>query len=186
MSHVNQPIHLPEIYRQHHVKVRAFIFGMVRDEWIAEDLTQETFVRVLRNVSALNDPAKISSWIFTIASRLCQDHFRDRRKSPVKPEEVPERSKEIPLVSIQTKVEQHQMTDCVRQYMDLLPESLKGVLVLYDVLEFTHKEIADTLQISVQNVKVRLHRARSGLKRILEEKCRFESDERNVRVCVPR
>ena len=78
------------------------------------------------------------------------------------------------------------MTDCVRQYMDLLPESLKSVLVLYDVLEFTHKEIAEMLHISVQNVKVRLHRARTGLKRILEEKCRFESDERNVRVCVPR
>jgi RNA polymerase sigma-70 factor (ECF subfamily) len=186
MSRVEQAIPLPELYRTHRGKVRAFIFGMVRGEWMAEDLTQETFVRVLRNEGALKDPAKISSWIFTIANHLCQDHFRDKRKSTMKPEEVPERSTEIPLVSIQKKVEQHQMTGCVRQHMDLLPESLKSVLVLYDVLDFTHKEIAEILQITIENVKVRLHRARTKLKGILETKCHFESDERNVLVCVPR
>ncbi len=50
---------------------------------------------------------------------------------------------------------------------------------------FTHQEIAETLGISVENVKVKLHRARKRLKTILEEKCAFERDERNVFICMP-
>ena len=56
----------------------------------------------------------------------------------------------------------------------------------YDVSEFSQKEIAENLSISVENVKVRLHRARKRFKAILEEKCSFERDERNVLVCEPR
>jgi hypothetical protein len=52
-------------------------------------------------------------------------------------------------------------------------------------MEFSHQEIADILGITVKNVKVRLHRARKKLKSILEQKCSFERDERNVLVCLP-
>jgi RNA polymerase sigma-70 factor (ECF subfamily) len=52
-------------------------------------------------------------------------------------------------------------------------------------MDFSHQEIADILGLSVENVKVRLHRARKKFKAILEEKCTFEVDERNVLVCDP-
>ena len=58
-------------------------------------------------------------------------------------------------------------------------------LVLFDIMECSHQEIADILGITVANVKVRLHRAREKLKPILEEKCAFERDERDVLVCTP-
>ena len=60
------------------------------------------------------------------------------------------------------------------------------MLWLFDVLGFTHKEIAQVLAIDVGNVKVRLHRARKKMKSILEANCRFERDERNIFVCVPK
>jgi RNA polymerase sigma-70 factor (ECF subfamily) len=69
--------------------------------------------------------------------------------------------------------------------MNLLPESLRTVLILFDVMDLGHQEIADILGITVENVKVRLHRVRKRLKAILEEKCTFEVDERNVLVCEP-
>jgi RNA polymerase sigma-70 factor (ECF subfamily) len=50
-------------------------------------------------------------------------------------------------------------------------------------MDFSHQEIAEILDISVENVKVRLHRARKKLKTILEENCQFEVDERNVLIC---
>jgi hypothetical protein len=56
---------------------------------------------------------------------------------------------------------------------------------MYDVLEFSHKEISEILNITEKNSKVRLHRARKSLKKILEEKCTFEVDNRNVLVCEP-
>jgi RNA polymerase sigma-70 factor (ECF subfamily) len=70
--------------------------------------------------------------------------------------------------------------------MDLLPESQRTVIELFDVLGFAQKEIAEILDITVENVKVRLHRARKNLKVILEKKCAFERDERDVLVCVPK
>jgi hypothetical protein len=70
--------------------------------------------------------------------------------------------------------------------MLLLPENYRTVIWLFDVLGFTLKEIADILELSVENVKIRLHRARKKFKSILNQKCSFEKDERNVLVCEPK
>jgi DNA-directed RNA polymerase specialized sigma24 family protein len=70
--------------------------------------------------------------------------------------------------------------------VDRLPDSLRTVIILADMVEFNHREIADLLGITVENAKVRLHRARKKLKELLEQKCTFENDERNVLVCEPK
>ena len=66
-----------------------------------------------------------------------------------------------------------------------MPESYQTVIVLFDLMEFSHQEIAEIIDISVENVKIRLYRARRKLKKILEKECRFEVDERNVLICDP-
>jgi RNA polymerase sigma-70 factor (ECF subfamily) len=81
--------------------------------------------------------------------------------------------------------EQHQMSACVQDKIRLLPDSYQTVLVLFDLMEFSHQESAEILDISIENVKVRLHRARRKLKTILEQECKFEVDERNVFICLP-
>ncbi len=180
-----------DTYDQYYAKVRRFILALVKDEWVADDLIQETFIRVQQNVESLRDASKLSSWIFRIAHNLCQDHFRQlktsRREESIDHEEA-EGLKEALVQEgrdIQKELEQGQMGECVQDQISLLPESLRAVLVLFDIMEFTHQEIADILGITVDNVKVRLHRARKRLKPILEEKCSFERDERNVLVCLP-
>jgi RNA polymerase sigma-70 factor (ECF subfamily) len=181
-----------EIYDQYYGKVRKFILFQVKDEWVADDLIQETFLRIQQNLSTLKDPLKMSPWIFRIAYNLCQDHFRQlkislREESISQEEAGPLKEAFIQKESdIQKELEQRQMGQCVQNQIDLLPESLRTVLLLYDVMEFNHQEIADILGITVKNVKVRLHRARKKLKPILEEKCTFERDERNVLVCTPK
>ena len=77
------------------------------------------------------------------------------------------------------------MGACVQDKIRLLPESYQTVLVLFDMMEFSHQEIAEIMEISVENVKVRLHRARKKLKAVLEKECRFEIDERSVLICDP-
>jgi RNA polymerase sigma-70 factor (ECF subfamily) len=179
------------IYDQYYTKVRKFILALVKDEWVADDLIQETFLKIEKNLRSLKDSSKLSSWIFRIAYNLCQDHFRQlklSRKEERIDEEGMEEFKEALIqkeLDIQKELEQRQMGECVQNQINLLPESLRTVLVLFDIMEFNHQEIADILGITVKNVKVRLHRARKRLKTILEEKCTFERDERNVLVCIP-
>jgi RNA polymerase sigma-70 factor (ECF subfamily) len=86
---------------------------------------------------------------------------------------------------IQKELEKRQMGECVQNYIHLLPEPLRVVLILFDTMDFNQQEIADTLGVTIENVKVRLHRARKKLKAILEKRCVFERDERNVLVCTP-
>ena len=77
------------------------------------------------------------------------------------------------------------MSRCVQDQLNLLPESMRSVLIFADVMDFTHQEISDILGLTVENVKVRVHRARKKMKDILKEKCTFEVDERNVLICEP-
>jgi RNA polymerase sigma-70 factor (ECF subfamily) len=180
-----------EIYDQHYSKVRKFILALVKDEWVADDIIQETFLKVQQNIESLRDPSRLSSWIFRIAHNLCQDHFRRSKKSRkeerIDQEETEDLNKALiqKELGIQKELERRQMGECVQNQINLLPESLRTVLVLFDIMEFSHQESADILGITVKNVKVRLHRARKRLKAILENKCAFERDERNVLICTP-
>lgn len=175
-----------EVYDQHYDRVRRFILATVKDDWMADDLVQETFVRAQKNMDGLRDPSKLSSWLFGIAYNLCMDHFR-KLKSSGETEELDMNGMQISEdVPIQKELEQHEMGRCVQEQMELLPESLRTVIVLFDTMDFSHEEIAEVLGISVENAKVRLHRARKKLRSILEEKCTFEIDDRNVLTCEPR
>ena len=183
-----------EIYDQFYTRVRKFILALVKDEWTADDLIQETFLKIQNNLKNLKDPSKLSSWIFRIAYNLSQDHFRQLKRSR-KEERLDQEEMEDLMEAliqkefdVQKELEQRQMGECVQNQINLLPESLRTVLVLFDIMELSRQEIAEILGITVKNVKVRLHRARKKLKPILEEKCSFERDEREglwiVRCCV--
>ena len=173
-----------EIHDQFYQRIRKFILASVREESVADDLVQDTFIRIQENLDSVKDPSKVSSWIFKIAYNLCQDHFRSRKKSSSH-EEIHDGLVNLQDTPLHKKVEQGEMSQCVQDKVNLLPESLRSVLIFADVMEFRHQEIANILGLSVENVKVRVHRARKQFKKILEEKCTFEVDERNVLVCEP-
>jgi RNA polymerase sigma-70 factor (ECF subfamily) len=128
----------------------------------------------------------MGSWLFSIAYRLCMDHFRKESRNP--PEEIVDfRGMNSSRYSTtERKLEQYQMSVYVQNQVLLLPENYRTVIWLFDVLGFTLKETADILELSVENVKIRLHRARKKLKFNISQNCFLEKDERNVLVCEPR
>ena len=172
------------IHDQYYHRVRKFILASVKNESVADDLIQETFIKIQENLNTVRDPEKISSWIFRIAYHLCQDHFRNLKKSSTQ-EEIHDGLVNLEETPIQKKLEQEEMSRCVQDQLTLLPESMRSVLIFADVMDFTHQEIAAILGLTVENVKVRVHRARKKMKDILKEKCTFEVDERNVLICEP-
>jgi RNA polymerase sigma-70 factor (ECF subfamily) len=175
-----------KIYDQHYNRVRKFILAYVKDEWVADDLIQETFIKVQKNLKSVKDPAKLSSWIFRIAYNLCHDHYRQAKRSSLNQRNIQQEIVSFKEAVVQKKLEQQQMGECVQDKMDLLPPDYRSVLILSDIMAFSHKEIAEILKISVSNVKVRIHRARKKFRAILEDHCSFEVDERNVLVCDPK
>jgi RNA polymerase sigma-70 factor (ECF subfamily) len=177
------------IYDAHHDSVRRFIQATLRDPWAVDDLMQETFLRVLQKRDTIREPAKLRQWIFRIALNLCRDHLRQRASGPRTAQAHPESVQlleQMPAPSFtEAALASHQMTACVQHKITLLPESLRTVLWFFDVEAMPQHEIAQMLGIPVENVKVRLHRARKRLKQILQTHCTFERDERGVLVCEP-
>jgi RNA polymerase sigma-70 factor, ECF subfamily len=174
-----------EVYDKYHDRVRRFIVATVRDEWVADDLTQETFISVQKNLNTLKDSSKLASWIFRIAYNLCQDHFRNLKRTSWNERKLDEAKDVFKEAMVQKRLEQHEMSSCVQDVVSLLPESFQNIIRLFDLAELSHREIADILDTTVENVKVRLHRARKELRALLEKKCTFEVDERDVLVCEP-
>jgi len=175
-----------DVYDQHYLRVKKFIQAVVKDECAADDLCQETFMRVQHGLDKLKDESKVSSWVFRIAYNLCRDHFR-KMKSSLECKSMDRTEMQVPAESsIHKELEQREMSQCVQEQMNLLPESLRTVIILFDLMGCTHGEVSEILGISREAVKVRLHRARKRLKTILEHACSFETDERNVLICEPR
>lgn len=174
-----------EIYSLHEPRVRRFVRALVRDDWAADDLVQETFISVQKNLDRLRDPSRLSAWVYRIAYNRCRDHFR-RAGQTARQEQPLERNRELLTEPLFLKTyDQHQMSACVRDKVNRLPEKYRSVVILFDLLDFSHREIAEILDVSVDNVKVRLHRGRKLLKGILQHACRFEKDERDVLMCEP-
>ena len=174
------------LFDRHHDRIRRFILMTVRDSWVADDLTQETFIRAHRRMDRLRNPDRVSSWLFKIAYRLCLDHFRlsarvSRKETPMIGEMI-----RSCMPATDKKLEREEMNACIQRQILRLPESRQTVILLYDIFGFSQKEIAGILDITVENVKVRLHRARKEMKSILQSNCHLEKDERDVLVCEPK
>ena len=176
---------MQDFYYQYHEKVRRYVFQVMRNESVADDIVQDTFLRVITHRHSVHDPRKIVTWMFSIAHNLCMDYIRRSRDVPLEEQPLPEEDGTAEYIPMIKEIEQRQMGTCIQQQMDRLPENLRTVIVLRDTLEFTVAETAEILNISKENAKVRLHRARMKLREILSSNCNFEHDERNVLVCSP-
>lgn len=171
-----------------------YILRLVRDPAQAQDLTQETFLRVHRRLGDLQDLGALESWLYRIATNVCYDWFRQADQRPyIEPLVFGDDGthEERPLADEATLrpdqlLEQNSMSECVLQLLARLPSAQRTVLLLHDLQGHTDPEIAAQLGLPLQNVKMRLHRARVRLKAALAEGCDFSHNDRGVLVCGPK
>jgi RNA polymerase sigma-70 factor (ECF subfamily) len=176
-----------ELYDRHYSRVRAYAKSMLRDAAAADDVVQETFIRAQANVEGLREPAKVLGWLLRITHNLCIDVLRARQAARIDGEADPELAPAARVeASVQSDLERAEMSACVRDKVEQLPETDRWAILLYDIAGLSHAEIASVLDIEVGAVKVRLHRARTKLRTLLEDACAFDHDERNVLVCEPK
>lgn len=174
------------IVEQYQDVVRRFINMTVKNQWVADDLTQETFIKAYKNLDSLEDISKIKSWLIRIAYNLCIDYFKTASKNKLDSLDSIEEVFAANILPIGKQLERNEMSQCVQEKMLLLPQSYRTILCLSDIAGLTHYEIAEVLEVNVGNVKVRLHRARAKMKEILNQHCHFGNDERAVLVCTPK
>ncbi len=135
---------------------------LVRDTSLAEDISQDVFLRVFRKLDTLADPNRFVPWVMTIARNAAYDSGRARKRRPLKlvgEEEILDRAVDHdPHLSME-----------IHDALDRLDLDLKEALVLVGVMGLTYAEAAESLGIPEGTMKSRVFRARSKMMAILEE-----------------
>lgn len=152
------------LVRRHKEKVRNIIYLTLGSTDSTDDIAQEVFVTVYRNLDQFKFQALFTTWLYRITVNKCKDHIRKMkiRKifSPIK-----DTDREI---GYNISIEESNTAELVRDAIMKLPEKLRIPLLLKDIEGFSYQEIADTVQCEIGTVKSRIFRAREGLKNILK------------------
>jgi RNA polymerase sigma-70 factor, ECF subfamily len=176
-----------EIYDRYYARVRGYAASMLREDSASDDVVQETFLRAESHLESIREPDKVAAWLFRVAHNLCMDHLRARQASRIDSAADVETARAARVEAcVQSELERGEMSACVREKVDQLPDTDRTIILLCDIAGLSQEEIAHVLGIEVGAVKVRLHRARKKLRAVLEGACSFERDNRNVLVCAPK
>lgn len=164
-----------ELVRPHERSVYMMAFSFVKSESDAEDIAQEAFLKAFRNLSTFRAESKFGTWLISIT--LNEARNRLRRQKIIRMESLDEPPDEGGTVSpallrdwreIPSEVvERQEIRQMLQEAVISLPTIYRQVFQLRDVDEFSIKETAETLGISVPSVKTRLHRARMMLQKQL-------------------
>lgn len=164
-----------ELVNMYQEKIYHLAYRMLNFSSEAEDVVQETFLRVYMNMDRYDENQKFSTWIYRIATNLCIDRLRKRKPNYSLDAEMPDgegadwysllpsdqETPEEELVLSETQEE-------IRKAIGTLPEKYKSVVILRYLHDMSLQEIGDVLGMPVTTVKTRVHRGREYLRKKLE------------------
>lgn len=165
---------LEDLITRHKKRVFSYIMMIVRDRHLAEDVFQDTFIKVIQTLKrgTYNDEGKFLPWVLRIAHNLIIDHFRRVKRMP-----VVNGGDDFDIFSILTlsqinaedKLTKRQIRSDVRKAIENLPIEQREVLIMRYYIDMSFKEIADTTNCSINTALGRMRYALINLKKMLEK-----------------
>ncbi|MDA3871069.1 MAG: sigma-70 family RNA polymerase sigma factor [Candidatus Marinimicrobia bacterium] len=162
-----------ELVNRYKDRLLNFIFGYVHSKESAEDIVQDTFLKLYTSADMYKEIAKFSTWIFTIAANLAKTELRKLKRRKIfsitdmgfddKDYEIPSESN-VPENSINSKYQMKYILKAVYK----LDEPFKTALILRDIQELSYEEVSNIVDISIGTVKSRINRGRLKLQKILK------------------
>jgi RNA polymerase sigma-70 factor (ECF subfamily) len=164
-----------ELIRRYERPVYSLIFRMVRNRELAEDLAQETFIKVLNAVHSYRPEFKFSSWVFKIANNAAIDHLRKRELDTLSLDGSPhaQTPEMIEATTLQIaergesaldEVEHRELGRAIEAAIDGLRPEYRSCILLRHVQGHSYEEIAEILDLPLGTVKTYIHRARNELR----------------------
>lgn len=151
-------------------KLRAFIRRRVRDDATADDLAQDTLLKVYRSRATLRDGQRLEAWLYRIARTTVIDYYRRGRPSEALPEAIAAESPD------EVQILREAVLVSTRRFLEELPEAYREPVRLAELEGLPLAKIALRLDVSLTAVKSRVQRGRAMLKKKLQDCCRFEFD----------
>ncbi|WP_052131391.1 RNA polymerase sigma factor [Planococcus sp. CAU13] len=168
-----------EIYENHSEQVYRYIYFLLREKELAEDLTQDVFLKVYRNLDQFNQEAAMATWILKIARNLTYDHLRRKRIVPFLPIEHQHYSstEQSPEESFITKESAYNLYISIAR----LKRDYQEVLILRKINDFSIKETAEILGWTENKVQTKMARAFTKLKaEMLKQEGKFDEQSKRI------
>jgi RNA polymerase sigma-70 factor (ECF subfamily) len=183
MQNIFEPPSFEKLAAELSPLLARYLQRYVGDKSAAEDLLQETLIRMASGLPEFEARASAKTWAFSIATNVAADYVRkpSQRVRIVELDEAGEMVDDERAADERIVV--HEMNACIRQVIDSLPEDYRSAMVLHDLEGLTAQQIAEICQASLPTVKIRIHRARGRLKAALQKQCYFYHDGDDVFRC---
>ncbi|MFK7918651.1 MAG: RNA polymerase sigma factor [Ilumatobacter sp.] len=157
---------IDDLVVEHSAAVFRLARSVVQDSALADDVTQETFIKVWKHLDTFRGGSSLRSWILRIAHNTAVSTLRTIRDSATDPVKLPHAADPIPTTRV---VEGRLAADDLRDALEQLDDLTREIVVLREVEGMSYDEIAQTLDVPIPTVKTRLLRARRRLGVVLEE-----------------
>ncbi len=151
-------------------RLKSFIVKRINNEADTEDVLQNVFFKIHRNIAELNDPDKLYPWVFQTTRNAIIDYYRERKMMAASFKEIVD---EIVIEPPQEDIEE-EVLQWLEPMVGELPEKYREALLLTDIQGLTQKELSKELEISLSGAKSRVQRAREKLKKNLLDCCLLE------------
>ncbi len=167
---------IEKLINRHRSKVFTYIVLVVKNQQLAEDIFQDTFIKVIRSLvdGKYKDNGRFVSWVIRIAHNLIIDHFRKEKQINTLSNDDYEadifNSKKFSDQNIEDLMIRDQITTDVRQLIDELPDEQKQVILLRHYGGLSFKEIADQTDVSINTALGRMRYALINLRKLLAKK----------------
>ena len=167
---------IEELITRYKSKVYTYILLMVKNQQLAEDLFQETFIKVIQSLkmNKYKDKGKFVSWIIRIAHNLVIDHFRKEKQINTCNNEDYEadlfNSRKFSAKNIEQLIVHDQIIKDVRKLIDELPDDQREVVMLRHYGQLSFKEIAEQTDVSINTALGRMRYALINMRKMIEEK----------------
>ncbi len=148
------------ILRTYETPVYNYVLRLTGDKVLAEDLTQEVFLRVYQGLPRFSLRCKFTTWLFQVTKNRVLDELRAKERRPVAPANLDDLPQ---LEVVDQPVERVETIDALWRAIEVLPVDLKMALLLRDVVGLSYNEIADSLEITLATVKWRIFKAREDV-----------------------
>jgi RNA polymerase sigma-70 factor (ECF subfamily) len=165
-----------ELVQQLSGPLQRYLQRFVGEPYTAEDLLQETLLRISKGLPGFEGRSSIKTWAYSIATRTAIDHLRKVKDSLGVAEVDVEGSLPGADEDVGERMVIDEMNTCIREEIDSLPGDYRAAIVLHDLEGLTAAETAEIVGCSLATAKIRIHRARQRLKKALERDCTFYYD----------
>lgn len=152
------------LVKRHKEKVRNIIYITLNNSSLVDDIAQEVFITVYRNLENFRFESQFTTWLYRITVNRCKDYLR---KMNVRKIFLP-LEEETEIIKYPTPVEHNDISKIVMDAISKLPVKLRMPLILKDIEGFSYQEISETLKCEMGTIKSRIFRGRERLKKILQ------------------